>query len=260
MADTRASAGARHAVRATTCALLACGLTATGLVVAGPTGAAASAPPTIREVTVSPAGVVLPKSTKKRRTVTVTAQVSDPDGVHRVLVGLYGPKERDNEAVRLTRVKGGNRKGTWKGTLRVGASRRVGTYTIRVFATDYTARSTDPGKVHAWLPVRDLTRVSGFNVAEPARDGAPVRISGTLQRWKPGKKWLPYGGRDLVVEFRADGARSYRAVGRASTDSAGRIRVGTVRATDPGRWRVRFDGSRTRAPMTSGSDQVAVSG
>jgi hypothetical protein len=102
-------------------------------------------------------------------------------------------------------------------------------------------------------PTATATRKVGRANAgpEPVRKGRTVRVAATVSARYSDKKYRPVpAGVDFTVQFRASGAKKYRAVASGLT-TLGRA-AATVKATKSGRYRI-VVGSKA-----SGSDYVRV--
>lgn len=238
-------------------------------VVAGvgvPVSRAASAdvaPPAISAVTTTPAaGVVLAAGTSPAATVTVAARVTDASGVDRVVLGLYDPAGRkpDGRVMTAVRTLGTAKDGTWVAKVTLPGTEPVGRWTVRGFATDLAGNMSEPDAVHGTFLVRHPTRFSGFDASpEPVAAGGSLALAGVLQRFKPGTGWIPYGGRLVRVEFRAEGSPVWTKVGPTRTTTAsGTYALPAAVGSASGAWRVTYAGNSVRAPSASHSDTVVV--
>ncbi|MGQ0846931.1 MAG: hypothetical protein ACT4QF_22660 [Sporichthyaceae bacterium] len=221
--------------------------------------AAAPAPqaPTIGEVRV-PKVVVLPASTKASAATAfaIVLKVADSDGVDTVVVGLYPPGRKKGTAVRATRTGGSAASGTWTAKVRIGATQPVGTWKVAAFATDRDQRTSDPTRVVAGYDVRTPTRFSGFGIGEPVQPGARIEVEGALQRWAGSKGWVPYGGRELALEFRPEGRKAFEPVETLTTGGDGTVGETKAAAESAGAWRLSFAGFDTAAATVSREDEV----
>lgn len=233
-------------------------LAAAGTVSAAEAGAAG--PPTIREVAVRPTPVVLPASaaTKATTAVTITLKVADADGVDTVVAGVYPPGARKGIAVRAKRTGGTAKSGIWTARFSLNGTRPVGTWTVQAFATDAEQNTTNPSQVYARYDVLTPTRLVEFDVAEPVEGGDPLEIEGLLQRWDGKAGWVAYPDREVAVQFRRVGSKSFKVVETVRTDDDGAVTGARAFAEEAGTWRLSFGGVETRAASVSREDEVAV--
>jgi hypothetical protein len=92
---------------------------------------------------------------------------------------------------------------------------------------------------------------------EPAHRGSTISLRGRLLivSWDA-RRYVGYGGRSVVVEFRTPSG-AYSRVRTATTDVDGWVRT-TVPATRTGVWRVRYGGNAVAGAATAVGDTVAV--
>jgi hypothetical protein len=92
---------------------------------------------------------------------------------------------------------------------------------------------------------------------EPAHRGSTIALRGRLLivNWDA-RRYVGYGGRSVVVEFRTP-TGAYSRVKTATTDTNGWVRT-TVPATRTGVWRVRYGGNAVAGAATAVGDTVAV--
>jgi hypothetical protein len=92
---------------------------------------------------------------------------------------------------------------------------------------------------------------------EPAHRGSTISLRGRLLivNWDA-RRYVGYGGRSVVVEFRTPSG-AYSRIRTATTDVNGWVRT-TVPATATGVWRVRYGGNAVAGPATAVGDTVAV--
>lgn len=234
------------------------------LAAAGTVSAAAAAeaagPPTIRGVRVRPETVVLPASVGARATtaVSITLAVSDADGVDTVVAGVYPPGARKGIAVRAKRTGGTAKSGVWTARFTLNGSRPVGRWTVEAFATDAEQHTSNPSQVYARYEVRTATRLVEFDVAEPVVQGDQPTIKGLLQRWAGKAGWVAYPDREVQVQFRRAGSKSFTVLDTVRTDDDGTVTGARAIAEEAGTWRLSFAGADTRAASLSREDEVAV--
>jgi hypothetical protein len=214
-------------------------------------------PPTIASVR-TPKVVVLPASTKPSVTtsVRITLRVADSDGVDTVVAGLYPPGGKKGIAVRAKRTGGSAGSGVWTATARHNGTATPGTWTVQAFATDREQRTSDPTKVYATYEVRTPTRVRAFDIGEPVEVGKPVRVRGTLERYAGKNGWKPYAGREIALQFRAEGRKAWTTADTGKTGTDGTVTGFRTTVDKPGTWRLSFAGHETRAASVSREDEV----
>lgn len=214
--------------------------------------------PVISAVALAPSAVTLTAKSSGSTTFTVSARVADPGGVDRVVIGLYDEADKKGRPFRLARTAGTALDGTWSVKASLPNSAAKGLWSVRAFAVDKASNSSDPDKVYATFPVQYSTRLLGLDVSpEPAEPKADLAAVAVLQSYRPGKGWAVYAGRNVVLEFRPDGAADFAAVAAATTDKVGKVSF-TTKATTTGTWRITFAGNTGYAAAVSGTDAVKV--
>ncbi|MEH0423827.1 hypothetical protein [Streptomyces sp. B21-083] len=123
---------------------------------------------------------------------------------------------------------------------------------ITIAAQEYETR---PGSV-------SLRRAAKLSVAdatpEPVAKGKKVTVSGKLTRanWTT-KKNDAYAGSTVALQFRAQGATTFKTLKKVTTNSAGALRT-TVTASTDGFFRWVYLGNTTTGTATSGQDYIDV--
>jgi len=110
--------------------------------------------------------------------------------------------------------------------------------------------------------LRQSTFGSTFRAApDPVKKGKKITVRATLVRanWNGARtlKNVGFSRARAQLQFRADGASSFRTVKTVTAGSGGKFKT-TVKVTRSGRWRLRFTGVSTTAATTSRSDEVKV--
>jgi len=105
--------------------------------------------------------------------------------------------------------------------------------------------------------VRSKTVIRRFNVSEPIRRGATVKLTGRLLRAK-GDSYVPYSGRTVSVQFRPKGGTTFSTVKKTTTSTRGYFTAGGARAWRTGTWRVVFRGNTVALRSVSQGDYVTV--
>jgi hypothetical protein len=108
------------------------------------------------------------------------------------------------------------------------------------------------------LKRRTTWQTGSFNATpEPAHRGSTISLRARLLvvNWDA-RRYVGYGGRSVVVEFRTPSG-AYSRVRSATTDVNGWVRT-TVPATRTGVWRVRYGGNAVAGAATAVGDTVAV--
>lgn len=213
----------------------------------------ADSPPTIASVR-TPKVVVLPASTRTSVTTNfrITLRVKDSDGVDTVVAGLYAPGSKRGIAVRGTRTG----KGVWTATARLNGTQPVGTWRVQAFATDTEQHTSDPSRVYTTYEVRTPTRITDFDMGEPVEADKPLKVAGKLQRWMGNAGWKPYADREVTLQFRPAGGKSFAVVDTLRTRDDGSVAAAKATAGKPGTWRISFAGFETRAASVSREDEV----
>lgn len=222
------------------------------------TRAADEEAPVITALTVNPSPVVLGTKARGRTSFVVAVRATDfGGGVDRVTVGLYDPKDQSGRAFRLTRTSGSAANGLWTGTLALPNLAKRGAWAIRAFATDRASNSTNPDRVYTNFRVTLPTRFRGVDVqADPAT--GEITGTATLQRFRPGAGWVPFSGRNVVLEFQPEGANGFLKAATGRTDSDGSVQFDRITANGSGLWRASYAGNTGYAPTVSGTDLVKI--
>ena len=213
--------------------------------------------PAITALTLNPSPVVLGTRASGRTSFVIAVRATDSSGVDRVTVGVYDPKERSGRAYRLTRTSGSAVDGLWTGTLALPNLARQGVWAVRAFATDRASNTTNPDTVYTNFRVTLPTRFRGVNVQADQETGA-ITATATLQRFRPGRGWLPFYARTVVLEFQPEGANGFLKVATARTASDGSVRFDRISANGSGLWRTSYAGNTGYAPAVSGTDLVKI--
>lgn len=87
--------------------------------------------------------------------------------------------------------------------------------------------------------------------------GKPIVIGIQDRGWEK-HAYQGYAGRTVSLQFKADGASSYKTVKKVTSSSTGALKT-TVKATDSGTWRWNYYGNSTAGAKASAGDHVAVS-
>ncbi|MFE7573943.1 hypothetical protein ACFU5Z_04345 [Streptomyces sp. NPDC057521] len=109
------------------------------------------------------------------------------------------------------------------------------------------------------VQVRRATRVTVNAAPEPVLFGKTITVTGkvTLANWEK-HAYQGYAGRTVSLQFKADGASSYKTVKKVTSSSTGALKT-TVKATDSGTWRWNYYGNSTAGAKASTGDHVVVS-
>lgn len=217
------------------------------------------AAPVINSITVNPSPVVL--GTKKNGTTSfkVTLKASDNGGVDRVTVGLYDPSDSSGKAFRLKRTGGSATDGVWTGTLVLQNAAKTGAWSVRAFASDLASNTSNPDTVYGTFRVTLPTLLDTFVAKADSTTGA-LTATALLRRLKPGKGWVAFGDREVVLEFMPSGANAYLAVAKAKSAADGTVRFDKVTTNQSGSWRVNYLGATGYAPDVSGARSITVAG
>lgn len=120
--------------------------------------------------------------------------------------------------------------------------------------------------------VKRATRVANFNASpEPVMKGAPVTVSGVLERARACPKfttisacsggkigyWAAYGSRTIHIYFDPSGTAGPEYMGSATTSSSGRFSRAFT-ATESGSWFARYAGNSVHQRCRSVLDYVAT--
>lgn len=235
-------------------------LGSTASAMAAPKGAADAAAPVITAITVNPSPVVLGTKAAGRTAFAVAVRATDTGGgVDRVTIGLYDPADNVGRAFRLSRTSGSAADGLWTGTLVLTNKAKRGAWSVRAFATDKANNTTDPDKVYTNFRVTLPTRMRAFVIKSDPASGA-VDATALLERFRPGNQatWLPFAGRDVVLEFQPNGANGFFAVATGKTAADGSVSFDKVTANQSGYWRASYAGNTGYAADVSGSRPVTV--
>ena len=214
-------------------------------------------PPTITALTVNPSPVVLGTKARGRTAFALAVRAVDAGGVDRVTVGVYDPKDRSGRAYRLTRTSGSAADGLWTGTVVLPNLAKRGVWSVRAFATDRASNTTNPDRVYTNFRVTLPTRFRGVDVQADPSTGAVSGVA-TLQRFRPGVGWVPFSGRNVVLEFQPDGANGFLKVASERTGSDGSVQFDRITANGSGLWRASYAGNTGYAPAVSGADLVKI--
>lgn len=215
--------------------------------------------PTLSALTVAPVKVVLGTKSGGRTSFTVSLKAADASGVDRVVVGLYDEGDKKGRSFRLARTSGSALEGVWRATVSLPNSVDRGGWKVRAHATDKVSNTSEPDTVYGTFGVQYPTRLRKLNVSpEPVAPKADLSAVVELQRFRPGKGWTPYGGRNVVLEFRPEGAATFAPVMNARTDGAGTVSFPKLKADRTGVWRVTFAGNSGFAAAVSRTDTVKV--
>lgn len=214
--------------------------------------------PMISAVALAPTAVALTAKSPGSTSFTVTARVADPGGVDRVVIGLYDETDKEGRSFRLARTAGTALDGTWSVKASLPNDVAKGLWSVRAFAADKASNTSDPDKVYATFAVQYSTRLRGLDVSpEPAEPKDELAAVAVLESYRPGKGWKAYDGRNVVLQFRPDGAADFAPVASATTDSAGKVSF-KVKATTTGTWRIAFAGNGGYAGSVSSTDTVKI--
>lgn len=238
-------------------------LTVAALAWAATPAEAAKAPdkaaPVISAVVLAPTVVALNAKSSGTTSFTVSGRVSDPGGVDRVVIGLYDSGDTKGRSFRLARSAGTALNGTWSVQANLPNGAKKGAWSVRAYAVDKASNSSDPDKVYATFSVTYLTRMTRVNVTpEPVHPEGELSATARVDRYRPGKGWTPYADRNVVLEFRKEGAKNFAAVAKGTTDSAGKVSFTKVKPTTTGVWRITYAGNSSYAPSVSRTDTVKV--
>jgi hypothetical protein len=212
--------------------------------------------PVISEVTVTPDQVVLPASDGRKASVEIRMHVKSSAGIDSVVAGLYGPSSGSGKAVRLARSSGSAVDGVWRAKAALPSSSMLGQWRVQAFAVDKAQRSSDANQIYTAFEVRTPTRLVPFTVTW-TDDGSRVRVAATLERWQSGHGWLGQADADVIVEFRATGAKDFALVDTARTAADGSIVASPTSDVTVGTWRLRYAGDELSAPAASAEVAVA---
>jgi hypothetical protein len=213
--------------------------------------------PTITALTVNPSPVVLGTKASGRTSFAIAVRAVDAGGVDRVTVGVYDPKDRAGRAYRLTRTSGSAVDGLWTATLVLPNLAKRGAWAVRAFATDRASNTTNPDRVYTNFRVTLPTRFRGVDVQADPSTGAISGVA-TLQRFRPGAGWVPFSGRNVMLEFQPEGANGFLRVATARTASDGSVSFDRISANGSGLWRAGYAGNTGYAPTVSGADRVTI--
>ena len=234
--------------------LLAATATATSV---SPAGAAEDrTSPVVQRAEVVESTVVLYRHDASR--ITVEVVVTDDEAVEAVFAGLYqgdsAEQALDGITVeRFARIRGTN---TWRGHTWVDRAYPTGRYTLAVFAFDRNGNLADRDHLDTVHLKRNTTMPAFGAAPEPVRKGAPIEVSGRLERLSAREGYVGYAGRTVTVQFRPTGG-SWTARGTATTGADGTWRRRFAATTD-GTWRASFAGTTHHHAQTSSADFVEV--
>ncbi len=136
---------------------------------------------------------------------------------------------------------------TWK----IGVALRLFKASGSLVAEEYETRS-------ATVRLKRAAKVTVNAAPEPVKKGQKITVTGKLTRanWDT-KKYGPYGGRTVELQFRQTGTSSFGAVKKVTTSSSGALKTTVTAATD-GTWRWVYRGNDTTGAATSGGDHIDV--
>lgn len=99
-----------------------------------------------------------------------------------------------------------------------------------------------------------------FNIGpEPAAAGDRLKVTGTLKRanWGDSPSYGPYADREVKVQFKAAGKKTFVTIKTTTTDEDGKVAT-TVTARKSGAWRLHYSGNTTTGVSDSALDRVPV--
>jgi hypothetical protein len=134
----------------------------------------------------------------------------------------------------------------------------AGTYEVLV-----TVKSTDNVTTKKKFPFSLVRRAAFGNTfsigPEPASQGDTLNVVGKLQRvtWGENPSYEPYANRNVQVQFKAVGTRTFKKVKTVKTDADGDV-ITTVTATRSGTWRLRYAGNAATSAAVSKSNGIRL--
>ncbi|MGW7056594.1 hypothetical protein [Streptomyces sp. NPDC054887] len=117
----------------------------------------------------------------------------------------------------------------------------------------------DTDLLSATVRLQRASRIQNANASpEPVAKGAPITVTGTVQRanWSL-HRYDNYGGRLVKLQFKPAGSSAYTTVKSVTAGSTGHLKT-TVTASQDGTWRWRYSGNTTTGASNSTGDYVDV--
>ncbi|MFC8514275.1 hypothetical protein [Streptomyces sp. NPDC057257] len=129
---------------------------------------------------------------------------------------------------------------------------------LRLFKANGQLAAEEHETRSATVRLKRAAKVTVNATPEPVTKGAKITVTGKVTRanWST-KKYGPYGGRTVTLQFREKGTDSFKAVKKVTANSSGRLTT-TVTAAVDGSWRWVYGGNDTTGAATSGADYVDV--
>ncbi|MFD8308162.1 hypothetical protein ACFV29_38395 [Streptomyces sp. NPDC059690] len=129
---------------------------------------------------------------------------------------------------------------------------------LRLFKADGGLLAEEHEKRSATVRLKRAAKVTMNATPEPVATGAKITVAGKVSRanWST-KKYGPYGGRTVTLQFKEKGTGSYEAVKKVTANSSGALKT-TATASADGSWRWVYGGNDTTGAATSGADYVDV--
>jgi hypothetical protein len=134
----------------------------------------------------------------------------------------------------------------------------AGTYRAVIIVKSTDNRITKKKAFFSLL--REATFGTTFSIGpESAVEGDTLNVVGKLQRasWGGEPFFGPYVNRNVQVQFRAVGTKTFKRVKTVKTDVDGDV-ITTVTANKSGTWRLRFAGNAATGPATSTTNGIRL--
>jgi hypothetical protein len=130
--------------------------------------------------------------------------------------------------------------------------------TLRLFKANGQLAAEEREKRSATVRLKRAAKVTMNATPEPVTQGGKITVTGMVTRanWNT-KKYGPYGGRTVTLQFKEKGTDSFRTVRKVIANSTGKLRT-TVTAAVDGSWRWVYGGNDTTGAAASGADYVDV--
>ena len=132
-----------------------------------------------------------------------------------------------------------------------------------VYEVLVTVKSTDnktTKKKFNFSLLRRSTFGNTFSIGpNPATQGGTLKVVAKLQRvnWGEPTSYGPYVGRNVQLQFKAAGKKTFKKVKTVKTDADGDV-ITTVTATKSGTWRLSFAGNAATGPARSKSRGIKI--